>query len=49
VPVGEEALFARWQGLANDPNRTSERRDRKLASEQLLDVKTTRLGWPKIP
>jgi hypothetical protein len=48
VHLAEEALFARWQELGNNPNHAGERSDMKRASEKLLSVKTDQLGWPTI-
>jgi hypothetical protein len=50
VHLAEEALFARWQELANGSrrNHAGELNEMKRASEKLLSVKTDQLGWPTI-
>jgi hypothetical protein len=48
VHLAEEALFVRWQELAGNPNHHSERNEMQRASDELLLVKTQKLGWPGI-
>jgi hypothetical protein len=42
----EEALFHRWQEIADDATHAKERAEMEAASEDLLAIKIHRLGWP---
>jgi hypothetical protein len=48
VHIAELAIFVRWQELAGDSDHHQERNDLSEACENLLRVKTRRLGWPEL-
>jgi len=48
VAAVEEALVTRGQELAHDPDRAEERNAMVQASENLLAIKTEKLGYPPI-
>jgi hypothetical protein len=48
VRTAEEAIMHRLQDLALTPGGEEEKRAIQLACEDLLGVKTGRLGWPAL-
>jgi hypothetical protein len=49
VCAAEEALLLRSHELIDAPDDGKERQAIKAATEELLRIKTERLGWPPIP
>jgi hypothetical protein len=45
----EHAIFQRLQVLAVSPDGDAEKRDLQAACDDLLRIKTERLGWPSLP
>jgi hypothetical protein len=48
VHLVEGALFRRWQQLSGSDDHHEERREMDLAGQDLLRMKTEKLGWPSI-
>jgi hypothetical protein len=47
VIAAEAAIFARMQELSEAPNHTDEHNQLKEAADELLAIKTQKLGWPQ--
>ena len=46
VSLVEEILFLRWQALGTVEGHNKERDAMRLIAEDLLSIKTHKLGWP---
>jgi hypothetical protein len=46
IHATEEALFLRWQEMADGASYTKERAEMEAAAADLLAIKIHRLGWP---
>ena len=46
VLLMEESLFLRWQALGTVEGHNKERDAMRLIAEDLLSIKTHKLGWP---
>jgi hypothetical protein len=48
VSKAEAAMFDRLQELASNPGGEEEKRAIQAACDDLLEIKTARLGWPRL-
>lgn len=46
VMAAETAIYERLQELSGQPNHSAEHAEIQAANEELLKIKTQRLGWP---
>jgi|SRR5450631_4374250 hypothetical protein len=49
ILAAEEAIFLRYQELANSSDHHEERREMREATHDLLNLKITKLGYPRVP
>jgi hypothetical protein len=47
VMAAEDAMYARWQEVDEQPDDFQERGQLQEASDELLKIKLEKLGWPK--